>query len=87
MCWANGRVNDGTRRSDGSPQPNRRLWSLVVDHIEPHKGNWEAFWSGPFQTLCHDHHVGPKQQAERIGYSTEIGADGLPVDPMHPANR
>src|SRR5262245_3241075 len=25
---------------------------LVCDHIEPHRGNVEKFWTGPFQTLC-----------------------------------
>lgn len=23
-----------------------------VDHIEPHKGDVQKFWAGPFQTLC-----------------------------------
>lgn len=28
----------------------------VCDHIEPHKGNLEKFWTGPFASLCKYHH-------------------------------
>lgn len=27
-----------------------------VDHIEPHHGDVEKFFAGPFQSLCHRHH-------------------------------
>jgi 5-methylcytosine-specific restriction protein A len=30
------------------PDPSK----LVCDHVNAHRGNWEAFWRGPFQTLC-----------------------------------
>lgn len=61
--------------------------ATVCDHIEPHKGNETAFWCGPFQSLCKPCHDGAKQQAERRGYSTDVGPDGWPIDPRHPANR
>lgn len=61
---------------------------LVADHIKPHRGNWELF-SDPsnLQCLCDTCHSAAKQQEERLGYSTAIGADGWPVDDLHPANR
>jgi 5-methylcytosine-specific restriction protein A len=62
---------------------------LTCDHIVPHKGDMGLFWDqANLQTLCSDPcHIKHKQQAERIGYSTEVGDDGLPLDPLHPANR
>jgi hypothetical protein len=47
-CVRAGRVSAGT----------------VVDHIQPHRGDWEAFWRGPFQTLCASCHSSLKQQEE-----------------------
>ncbi len=38
---------------------------LVCDHVEPHRGDVEAFWAGPFQTLCKACHDGEKQRLER----------------------
>lgn len=37
---------------------------LVCDHVEPHRGNVEKFWAGPFQTLCKACHDGVKQKEE-----------------------
>lgn len=61
--------------------------ATVCDHIEPHKGDVEKFFAGPFQSLCKPHHDGEKQSDERLGYSKEIGMDGWPVDDLHPVNR
>lgn len=72
MCEARGRIAAAT----------------VVDHITPHKGDAALFWdSGNWQALCKHHHDSHKQQLERIGYSTEVGNDGWPIDPRHPSNR
>ena len=72
MCEARGRVEPAT----------------VVDHIIAHKGDLKLFWdSANWQPLCKPHHDGTKQQLERRGYSTEVGADGWPIDPAHPANQ
>lgn len=75
MCAAHGRVTAAT----------------VCDHIEPHRGDMEKFWAGPFQSLCDDEmyrcHSSKKQSEERLGYSTEIGRDGYPIDPKHPFNQ
>lgn len=38
---------------------------LVCDHVEPHRGDRQRFWSGPFQTLCKACHDGAKQAAEQ----------------------
>lgn len=37
---------------------------LVCDHVEPHRGDVERFWNGPFQTLCKSCHDGQKQKEE-----------------------
>jgi len=75
MCKAAGRVTPAT----------------VCDHVTPHRGDPERFWRGPFQSLCDATpwrcHSSRKQQQERSGYSTEVGADGMPTDPAHPFNR
>ena len=38
---------------------------LVCDHVEPHRGDVEKFWAGPFQTLCKGCHDSEKQRLER----------------------
>lgn len=60
--------------------------ATVCDHVEPHRGDVDKFWSGPFQSLCKPHHDSSKQRAERQGYSGAVGDDGFPIDPLHPAN-
>jgi 5-methylcytosine-specific restriction endonuclease McrA len=37
---------------------------LVCDHIEPHRGDVEKFWSDPCQTLCKTCHDSVKQHEE-----------------------
>lgn len=39
--------------------------ATVCDHITPHRGNIEAFWAGPFQSLCAVCHSRDKQRIER----------------------
>lgn len=58
-----------------------------VHHLIPHKGNPELFFRGELQSLCKPCHDSDAQSEEVRGYSTEIGADGWPVDERHPANR
>ena len=38
--------------------------ATVRDHIEPHNGDVEKFWAGPFQSLCDHHHNSVKQAEE-----------------------
>jgi 5-methylcytosine-specific restriction enzyme A len=71
MCLGEGRVAAAT----------------VVDHIVPHRGNSDLFYNGALQSLCERHHNSTKQQVETLGYSKDIGLDGWPTHPNHPANR
>ena len=59
----------------------------VVHHTVPHKGDLTLFYLGQLESLCAHCHDGITQQDERNGFSMEIGLDGWPTDPNHPANR
>ena len=37
----------------------------VADHVTPHRGDYDAFWYGPLQSLCKPHHDSAKQAEER----------------------
>lgn len=87
FCLARGILNDGSLTMAGQFQSNPRRRHLVADHVQPHKGDTVLFWEGELQTLCPDHHDSVKQVEELQGFSSEVGADGWPVDPNHPANR
>tara|TARA_R110000868_G_scaffold40447_1_gene139510 strand:- start:161 stop:457 length:297 start_codon:yes stop_codon:yes gene_type:complete len=53
--------------------------ATICDHIEPHRGNVDAFWRGPFQSLCKACHDGRKQR-EELGLSVKgATADGWPL--------
>lgn len=43
--------------------------ATVCDHVEPHRGDPEKFWNGPFQSLCDEPpwrcHSSIKQREER----------------------
>ena len=61
--------------------------AYAADHIVPHHGDEQSFWSGKLQSLCEQHHSGSKQRIEKKGYVNDIGLDGWPVDAGHPVNR
>jgi len=62
-------------------QEGRVMAATVVDHIVPHKGDVELFYSGPFQSLCKPCHDRHKQAEERGGRAKPaIGTDGWPVE-------
>lgn len=63
--------------------------ATVCDHIVPHRGDWTAFVSGPFQSLCDRHHSGLKQRLEHDpdAWDSACDNDGYPIDPKHPANK
>jgi 5-methylcytosine-specific restriction enzyme A len=67
--------------------PPQMVRATVVHHVHPHKGNEIIFYNGPFESLCSHCHDSKAQQDEKWGYSLDIGTDGWPVDPKHPANR
>lgn len=59
--------------------------ATIADHVEPHRGDWNRFILGALQSLCKPCHDGAKREEEARGYRTDIGEDGLPLDPKHPA--
>ena len=59
----------------------------IADHIERHDYDAEKFFHGGLQSLCDDCHQRAKQSEELKGFSTQVGIDGWPVDPRHPANK
>lgn len=61
--------------------------ATVCDHVTPHRGDPEKFWSGPFQSLCKPCHDSAKQSEEARGYVKGCDAGGRPRDPEHPWNR
>ena len=64
FCLARGRITSAT----------------VCDHIEPHRGDLERFWSGPFQSLCGPCHSTDKQRIENGSDAKPfIGVDGWPT--------
>jgi 5-methylcytosine-specific restriction protein A len=58
----------------------------IVDHVEPHHGDLSKFWMGKLQSLCATCHNRDKSPEERRGYRLDVGTDGWPTDPRHPAN-
>jgi hypothetical protein len=57
----------------------------IVDHVRGHNNNEHEFWNGELQSLCEPCHCRKLPDQQR-GFSKEIGIDGFPVDPRHPAN-
>lgn len=59
--------------------------ATVADHIKPHHGDYDLFWSQDnWQAVCPTCHSGTKRIEEKHGYSQAAGADGNPLDPRHP---
>lgn len=42
----------------------RVVAAVVCDHVEPHRGDVDRFWRGPFQSLCKPHHDSAKQRED-----------------------
>ena len=66
MCKADGFINDGSWTPDREyiRDPSKR--KLVVDHIKPHRGNYELFFDyDNTQSICQVHHDSVKQAAEK----------------------
>lgn len=60
--------------------------ATIADHVEPHRGDEDAFWNNELQSLCHYHHNTAKQRQEVWGYDSITDLDGYPLDPNHPSN-
>jgi hypothetical protein len=56
----------------------------ICDHVEPHHGDVNKFWLGPFQSLCKRYHDSTKRFVETRGFRPDIGLDGMPLDPRYP---
>ena len=61
--------------------------ATICDHVEPHRGDRTAFFTGALQSLCKPCHDCAKKQLEMRGYRTDVGLDGWPLDPRHPVYR
>ena len=61
----------------------RTVPASVVDHVTPHRGNVDLFWSGPFQSLCKVCHDGAKQREDNKGRAIGVTPDGTPLDRSH----
>ncbi len=89
-----GGIRDQQLREEPLCQPCKRrgriVAATVVHHLEPHKGNYEKFVTGPFESTCDACHSGHIQSAESRGLSYSLDVDpftGWPIDSRHPANR
>ena len=67
ICKAKGRITGAT----------------VADHIEPHRGDYNAFVLGKLRSLCAPCHDAMQGFAHKP-YRCDIGLDGYPIDPRHP---
>jgi 5-methylcytosine-specific restriction enzyme A len=61
--------------------------ATIADHIEPHHGDRNKFFTGELQSLCERCHKSRKRFIEINGYDPIVGLDGWPLDKLHPANR
>jgi 5-methylcytosine-specific restriction endonuclease McrA len=61
--------------------------ATIVDHVEPHRGDWNKFVLGAVQSLCSHCHESTKKEIEQRGFARDVGLDGWPIDPNHPANQ
>jgi 5-methylcytosine-specific restriction enzyme A len=52
-----------------------------VDHIRPHRGDWNEFRTGALQSLCADCHVRKTNAEMGNRIRRIIGLDGMPIEP------
>ena len=69
---------------DGKVEP-----AVLTHHTIPYRENSTPldFWRGPFEVLCFSCHEVIHGRAKSREYISDIGADGWPLDPTHPANQ
>jgi hypothetical protein len=69
MCLADGHITPAT----------------IVDHIDPVRGDWNAFLTGPLQSLCEHHHNSDKRYIDLHGHPRiQFGVDGWPIEEGDP---
>jgi 5-methylcytosine-specific restriction enzyme A len=65
----------------------RTVTANVVNHIRPHRGDWNLFRDPDnLQSLCKFHHDSEAQSQDVRGYGSRIGENGWPLDTRHPAS-
>jgi 5-methylcytosine-specific restriction enzyme A len=65
--------------------PPRLVRATVCHHKQAHRGDARLFWSADnLESCCADCHDRELQGQESRGYSTTVGADGIPIDGNHP---
>ena len=64
-------------------QMGRTTAATVCDHIEPHNGDLDKFWHGPFQSLCKTCHDGTKQAQDKGAGLRGCDTHGVPLDAGH----
>jgi 5-methylcytosine-specific restriction enzyme A len=75
------RINDGSKRRDGSFEPHPKRRYLVANHKVPHRGDERLFFEGELETLCPDDHDIVAQQEERGRIVEDIDpVTGLPFE-------
>lgn len=78
ICQKTGRLLGGKRNAPDSP---------VAHHVVPHRGDRDLFLDARnVITVSKEWHDRTAQSEEARGFSTEVGSDGWPSDPRHPAN-
>lgn len=61
--------------------------AAAVNHIKPHKGDRALFFCfANTESVCTECHNRDIQREEVRGYAGDVGLDGWPTDPRHPAN-
>ena len=60
-------------------ESGRLTRATVVDHVEPHRGDWNMFALGELQSLCGPCHSSIKQRVE-LGRISKVDDNGWPLD-------
>jgi 5-methylcytosine-specific restriction protein A len=61
--------------------------ATIADHVVSHGGDWNEFLTGALQSLCEPCHNRDKRLLGTRGYRSDVGDDGWPLGPAHPANK
>jgi len=61
----------------------KKRYATILDHKEPHLGDPERFWAGPFLLLCKICHDSIKQSIEKAN-RPEVGEDGFAIEGTMP---
>ena len=60
----------------------------TVDHIQPHKGDFDLTWQwSNLRSCCKRCHDSAAALKDNLGYVPGVDADGYPIDDDHPWKR